>query len=255
MTCVEKIFSISISIVSHGQGALVSKLLADLACLSDAVRFEIILTINIPEPLPFSPADFSWPIRVVENTSPKGFAANHNAAFKLATGEWFCVMNPDIRLTKNPFPVLLSEMMRSPAEVIGPAVVTPIGKIEDSVRKFPRPLSLIWKLLGHGDGRYPFSIGDRAFTADWVAGMFMLFSSDAFTRLQGFDERYFMYYEDVDICVRAWNADIKVLACPSVSVIHDARRLNRRNLRHMKWHATSMVRYFWKHMGRLPVVD
>lgn len=83
----------------------------------------------------------------------------------------------------------------------------------------------------------------------------MLFRSEDFRRLQGFDEKFFLYYEDVDICARAWKSGMKVLACPSVSVIHDAQRASRRNLQHMKWHAASMMRYFWKHAGRLPPVS
>lgn len=243
---------ISISIVSHGQGDLVREALVDLEQYVESLHFEVILTKNIPERLPFSADDFSYPVKMVENAAPKGFGANHNAAFRFATGEWFCVMNPDIRLPTNPFPVLLAEFERQQAAVIAPAVLSPSGAIEDSVRRFPTPWSLVGKLLGRSEGRYSFSVGDETFPADWVGGMFMLFRAEDYRRVGGFDEVFFLYYEDVDICTRLWKAGRRVLACPAVHVVHDARRASRRNLRYMRWHAGSIARYLGKHWLRLP---
>lgn len=243
---------ISVSIVSHRQGDLVSEALADLARFADSVSIEVILTRNIPERLPFSLAVFPYPVKVVENDSPKGFGENHNAAFRLAEGDWFCVMNPDIRMPENPFPLLLVALEQLQAAVIAPAVVSPEGQVEDSIRRFPTPLSLAGKILGRSDGRYPYAVGDETFAADWVGGMFMLFRAEDYRRVGGFDEGFFLYYEDVDICTRLWKAGSRVLACPMVYVVHDARRASRRNLRYMRWHASSMVRYLGKHWLRLP---
>lgn len=246
---------ISISIVSHGQSELICQALADLARFPGPLDVEVLLTLNIPETLPFSAADFPWPLRVVENASPQGFGTNHNAAAQLAKGEWFCVMNPDIRLPENPFPLLLGEVKRMAAAVIAPAVLTPAGRVADSVRRFPAPLTLAAKMLGRGDGRYPFVVGSETFAADWVAGMFMLFRAEDYQCVGGFDEGYFLYYEDVDICARLWKAGRRVLACPRAQVIHDARRASRHNLRYTRWHAASMARYLGKHWLRLPRTD
>lgn len=243
---------ISISIVSHGQGSLVNEVLSDIARFADAGRFEVLLTKNIPERLPFSVEDFPYPIRLVENVTPKGFSANHNAAFRLAKGEWFCVMNPDIRMPANPYPLLVEEIEQQHAAVIAPAVLSPAGQFEDSIRRFPTPFSLARKMLGRSDGRYSFAVGDVTFAPDWVGGMFMLFRAADYRRVGGFDEGFFLYYEDVDICARLWKAGRCVLACPKVQVIHDARRASRRNLRYMRWHMGSMARYLSKHWLRKP---
>ncbi|MEW6512988.1 MAG: glycosyltransferase family 2 protein [Pseudomonadota bacterium] len=246
---------ISISVVSHGQGDLVGRVLADIARFSDATRIEVILTRNIPEQLPFLVTDFPYPLKEVENVSPKGFGANHNAAFLRAKGEWFCVLNPDIRLPEDPFPSLLEAHAVPTAAVVAPAVLSPVGEIEDSVRRFPTPFSLTGKLLGWSDGRYSYKIGDAPFTADWLGGMFMLFRAEDFRRVGGFDEGFFLYYEDVDICARLWKSGRQVLACPKVQVIHDARRTSRRNFRYMRWHLASMARYLSKHWLRLLPTD
>jgi GT2 family glycosyltransferase len=83
----------------------------------------------------------------------------------------------------------------------------------------------------------------------------MLFRSEAFADVGGFDERFFLYYEDVDICARLWNAGWKVVLQPSVSVVHDARRSSHRDLRYASLHARSMMLYFSKHLGRLPDIN
>ncbi|MBE7527055.1 MAG: glycosyltransferase [Burkholderiales bacterium] len=243
---------ITISIVSHGQSALVEQLLADLARLDISMVTEVLVTLNIPETIAFKPRDYPYPVSVLRNTAARGFGANHNAAFRQAKGELFCVVNPDIRLPDNPFSILIEEIARHSAGVIGPMVVTPDGMVEDNVRHFPVLTSLAAKLLGYGDGRYVFTARDKTFAADWVAGMFMLFRARDFRAVGGFDEAFFLYYEDVDICARMWKSGRSVLVCPNVRVIHNAQRSSRRNLRYMKWHALSLARYLCKHWGRLP---
>jgi GT2 family glycosyltransferase len=244
---------LSISIVSHGQGELLSNLLDDIANFVLTRDFEIIITVNIPDHVSFSDCAYPFTLKLINNPTPKGFGANHNAAFLLSKGDHFCVMNPDIRLSSDPFPLLQKEMERKNGAMIAPAVVSPMGKNEDSVRHFPTLFSLARKFLVGHDGSYPLVIGSETFTAEWVAGMFMLFRAESFERICGFDEDYFLYYEDVDICARLWRSGGRVLACPKAQVIHDARRNSHHDIRYMCWHLTSMARYFWKHWCRLPM--
>ncbi len=243
---------ISISIVSHGQGQLVRQILQDLSLLLESASAEVFLTLNVSEDLPFSAADFEYPLTIIRNSLPRGFGANHNAAFQRATGEWFCVMNPDIRILQNPFPVLIKEASRLGGAVIAPAVLTMDGRIEDSIRHFPTLPSLAGKMAGLGDGRYSFHLDDETFVADWVGGMFMLLRSESFACVGGFDEAFFLYYEDVDLCMRLGLAGQQVLACPKTQAFHNARRTSRHNLQFMRWHARSMMRYFWKYALRSP---
>ena len=211
----------------------------------------VLVTLNIPESMAFPE---NCRVTVVENAFPKGFAANHNAAFRQCAEQFFCPLNPDIEFDQNPFPVLLEALGRSGAAVIAPLVKSPAGEIEDSIRRFPTPSSLLRKALGRNDGRYVVQEGQPAFFPEWVGGMFMLFKSRDFGALKGFDEAYYLYYEDVDICLRAWRQGMGVLAFPQVSVIHDARRASRAGLRHLRWHLTSLGRFLWKYWGRLPKV-
>lgn len=217
-------------------------------------NLEIILTFNIPESLSSIPNDLPYPVRLIENVTPKGFGANHNAAFMVASGEWFCVMNPDIRLPQNPFPALIEKLSEPSVGIAAPAVLSSQGVIEDSVRHFPTPFSLLRKAAGKDDGRYSYMLDTPAFKADWVAGMFMLFRAEDFRHVGGFDEGFFLYYEDVDICSRLGRMGRQVVVCPTAKVIHDAQRTSRHNLRYMRWHVSSLLRYLGKHWLRLPVI-
>jgi len=232
---------VCVSVVSHLQAQLVAGLLGDLAkhCPD---HIELVLTINADEPLPFGLRDFGYPIELVRNESPRGFGANHNAAFRLSRRQAFCVLNPDIRLDADPFPALLAELGRDRAGVVAPRIVDPAGRTEDSARRFPSLWSLLAKAIGRASP-LDYEIGTATFSPDWMAGMFMLFAADAFRAVDGFDERYFLYYEDVDICARLRAASYAVRLVPAVSAIHHARRASRSDWRHRSWHAQSVLRY------------
>lgn len=239
---------VSISVVSHQHGAMITALAHQLlACRSVG---QIIFTYNVPEEVEL-PADPR--ISTIRNTTAKGFGENHNAAFRTAIHDWFVVLNPDVTIQGDPFEKMLKEAQVSKGSILAPCARTATGARDDNWRRFPTVWSLVLKALGGPDGRY--AIGAAApttFRVEWVSGFCMLIKTEVFEVLNGFDERYFMYYEDVDLCVRAWHAGFPVLACSDVDMIHNARRASRRNLRHMRWHMASLLRYLIRHAGRLP---
>jgi N-acetylglucosaminyl-diphospho-decaprenol L-rhamnosyltransferase len=232
---------LTLSIVSHGHGALVHGLLGDIGRHCRGV--EVLLTVNVPERLPFEPSSFGFPVRLVANDAPRGFGANHNAAFRLARGGYFCVLNPDVRLNSDPFPALTRALADEKVGVAAPVVLSPVGEIEDSARRYPTPLSVAKKAFASRPG-LDYAIGDAPFSPDWVGGMFMLFRREAFERAGGFDERYFLYYEDVDLCRRLARLGYRVELVPAARVVHNARRRSHGDIRHSLWHLSSMLRYF-----------
>lgn len=236
---------IHLSVVSHGHGRLVSALLNDLREHCEQEDLRVSLTVNDGSPLGVDPAAFPFPVEVVVNSGPRGFSTNHNAAFaRWSRLPYFCVVNPDIRLHANPFAALRRAVGEEPRlGVVAPLVEGPDGRLEDSARRLPTPWSVIGKALGVGWGpQYRFE--RRRQVVDWLAGMFMFFPSSVFTRLNGFDERYFLYYEDVNICCRLQLAGYVAVVEPAVRVVHDARRASHRNPKHLYWHLASMLRFF-----------
>ena len=239
--------SVTVSIVSHGHGLMVQDLVENIMKFPEVAQ--ILVTTNILENLVL-PDDVR--IKILQNKQPKGFAENHNSAFQFCSNEFFCPINPDVEFNVNPFPVLLSSMKDLQVGMVAPLVNSSSGLIEDSFRRFPTIFSLLLKVFGGDDGRYEVPSHGQSFSPDWVAGMFMLFRSQVFRKLKGFDEGFYLYYEDVDIGIRLWNSGYRILVCPNIAVVHDAQRDSRRKWRYLFWHMSSMARYFAKHWGRLP---
>lgn len=242
--------NVSISLVSHGHGDMVWKLVDQLVICPEVS--EIIVTLNIPE---ISPAIFHNKVVLVKNDVPKGFGANHNAAFALAKSEFFCVINPDIELIDNPFDELVKSFSDEKIGLVAPIVVGGSGLQEDSMRRFLTPLTMLNRVLGFDSNAYDLRQVGSYFTPDWVAGMFMLFRRESYSNVAGFDVSYFMYCEDADICTRLWRAGYKIVGCMSVTVIHNAQRASRRSFKHLSWHIRSIIRYFYNHSFSLPNKD
>lgn len=232
----------TISIVSHGHGKLISHLLGDLARVNTA-NMHLILTLNCPEDEAFLAGLVGLDYQIIRNTAPKGFGANHNAAFSRSNGDVFVVMNPDVRwpdgFEMNKF---VDRFAASGAGVCGPLVKSGTGSIEDSARYFP---SLSRLMVRHLRGiRTPdYCATGSSIEVEWVAGIMLALRREAFVKVGGFDERYFMYLEDTDLCRRIGRAGWTVIYDTRDAIIHDAQRASHRQWAHVSWHVRSMLRF------------
>jgi GT2 family glycosyltransferase len=178
-----------------------------------------------------------------------GFGANHNQAFKSSHGDYFCILNPDIRLLDCPFPVLIESLKKAGVGVVAPLVLSPVGSIDDSARHFPSFKKIFLKLFTRR-WTSDYALNNDPINVDWVAGMFMLFTKKTFEHLNGFNERYFLYYEDVDICARLNLAGLKVMVNPAARVVHYAQHSSHRSLKYLRWHISSLYRFLTSHEYR-----
>jgi N-acetylglucosaminyl-diphospho-decaprenol L-rhamnosyltransferase len=220
---------------------MVTSLLANLATKCGS-SVNVILTLNTTETLAIREDVYPFKVKLIRNEVPKGFGANHNAAFEHCATSFFCVLNPDIQFSDNPFPSLVEVLGNPEIGVVAPLILDPAGNTEDSARRFPTPWSIARKIFGL-TGKPDYRIEKTMLSPDWVAGMFMLLRSEVYAEIAGFDVHYFLYYEDVDLCrrIRRHGYDVRLL--PSVSAVHDARRESRRSMRHLRWHLASMLRF------------
>jgi N-acetylglucosaminyl-diphospho-decaprenol L-rhamnosyltransferase len=240
---------VCVSLVSHGHGEMVAQVAKQILACPEVTY--LIITLNVPEPrFDLDDARLVW----IDNQSPKGFGANHNAAFREVDAPLFCVLNPDIEILNNPFPALINALQTESAGLAVPLVINSLGQVQDSLRRFMTPWRMLRRVLKVSSGAYVVSPSSAPFQPEWAAGMFMLFRHEAFEDLQGFDERYFMYCEDADICTRLWMRGGSVVAVPEALVVHPAQRASHRNVRHLYWHLASMTRYLLRFTGRLPRV-
>lgn len=234
--------AVTVSIVSHGQLELVRPLLEQLDRFSRALTAKVVLTLNIPEPDLLAGASWGFEIERIENAVPLGFGANHNQAFDRCATPWFLVLNPDIRFDRDVLAPLIAQATPD-SGLLTPRILEP-GKSEpEQHRAIITPLEILRR-------KRPDYV--RPLVPDWIPGLFMLFRSEAYRQVGGFDERFFMYGEDFDICARTRLAGWKLQVAEDLTALHDARRASRTSLRHLYWHVTSLLkvwlsRPFWRY--------
>lgn len=247
---------LSFSVVSHGHGPLLRRLLSQLDAEVALKGARIVVTLNLSHET-FDAAQYpSLDMIVIRNDVPRGFGANHNAAFARCDSRWFAILNPDLALAgPEPFTDMVAHGVTSTVPnitVIAPLVVSADLVPEDSVRTNLTPWSLVRRRL-LGD-RKPLDIrraARRGAPFYWLAGMCLLVRTDAFRTLGGFDERFFLYCEDYDLCARMYNRGYALMLDAEVRIIHEAQRDSHRSLRHLRWHLTSLLKVwlsaaFWR---------
>jgi N-acetylglucosaminyl-diphospho-decaprenol L-rhamnosyltransferase len=239
--------SYSISVVSHGQGALVMQLMEDLNSIKELSPStdEIVVTINIPEDESFLLGESRLPVRIIRNSCQMGFGSNHNQALASSEKDIFLIVNPDIRIKRLSLGFVEEILDRNEVGVVGPVVVNPYGKVEDSARRFPTPATMALRYLTR-IRNIDYCQHDYPFAVDWIAGMFLAIKRSTFVSLNGFDESYFMYMEDVDLCRRISRLGLTAILDPRNMVEHHARRDSNRRMKYLIWHLRSALLYFYK---------
>jgi N-acetylglucosaminyl-diphospho-decaprenol L-rhamnosyltransferase len=233
--------AVTVSVVSHGQLELIRPLLDQLDRFSRGATAKVLLTVNIPEPDALAGGRWGFPIERIENGSPMGFGANHNQAFARCETPWFLVLNPDIRFDADVLTPLV-EFAAADAGLLAPRILEPGKNTPEQHRAIITPREILTR-------RRP----GYAIPAEpaWIPGLFMLFRSEAYRQIGGFDERFFMYGEDFDICARLRLAGWKLSIAEHLQARHDAQRASHSSKRHLYWHLTSLLKVwssaaFWR---------
>lgn len=233
--------SVTVSIVIHNQWELAWPLIRQLDQFCHSSIAKVVLTVNMPEAISLDPA-WRFPVECIFNESPRGFGSNHNTAFECNESPWFLVLNPDIRLTDDTITALLGHAQRNTG-LLAPRIHEPNKSEPEPYRRLLSPLELLKRRLpSHRPPERP----------EWVAGMFMLIRRLAYGELKGFDERFFMYCEDFDLCARLEINGWRLAVAEQLVVLHDARRDSHRSLLPLAWHMRSLMQTwtsaaFWRY--------
>lgn len=199
-------------------------------------------------------------MQLIESAVNRGFAAGANAGIRATSSPFVFLLNPDAEISAGTFSGLLKLAGdRRRAAAIGTLVRDPDGSLYPSARRIPS----LGEAAGHAllgpflpDNRY-----SRAYTmagwdrtserdVDWVSGSCVLLRRSALDQVGVFDEGYFMYAEDADLCTRLREAGWKVLFTPEMEVVHDRGLSTRGSRRMIREHSRSIYRYFAKHRAR-----
>lgn len=222
-----------VSVISHGHVRAVQRLLEQMARYCAGSVGRVVLTLNLPQDAPVAPPG-GWPfvLDVRENTVPAGFSANHNRALHGATEPYVCILNPDVALDgTDPFVGLIVAASGPDVGCAYPYQMDAAGRPQDCERALPTPGALFRRrLLGRADT-----------AVDWVNAACLVLPMAVWRQMRGFDERYFMYCEDVDLCLRLRLHGLRLVRA-EVRIVHEAQRASRREARALGWHLASLLR-------------
>lgn len=208
-------------------------------------------------------------VRIVETAKNLGFGQGYAQGAALARGDFLLINNPDKVLPKDGVERLLAIVEGHPdIGIVAPKLVHDDGTVRSSARAFPRPLDVIAKRTALGR-LFPQRVrhylqedapSDTLRDSDWVVGGCFLIPRNLFEELQGFDDRFFLFFEDIDLCRRVWEKGRRVVYAPDIVATDRKRRLSEGGVFELftstigRIHIQSALRYFRKwHGSPLPV--
>ncbi|MFC1609257.1 glycosyltransferase family 2 protein [Patescibacteria group bacterium] len=214
-----------------------------------SLNFEVIIVNNDKRRINF--ADFADSRCVIEEVNENvGFGAACNKGSELASGEVLCFINPDTELiSKNAVDVIDKLRNSQYLGIIGPRVIESKGIVQPWSAGFKLTLpELLMNNLGIIRSKHVWESGLER-EVDWVTGASMFIKKDLFETLGGFDERFFMYFEDMDLCMRAKQLGKKALYFPTVEVMHQGGGSVTHEASQKEQYYQSQEYYFQKHFS------
>jgi GT2 family glycosyltransferase len=265
---------VSIVIVSFNTRDLLRECIESLRREVGAVLQETIVIDNASRDGSADMVESQFPdVRVIRSETNLGFARANNHAFALARGSYIVLLNSDAFLKPNALLSAIRHMEDNPTAGLGGGrLIGRDGSWQPAARMFPSPLNDLLMLSGLA-ATYPQSrfLGradrtwanpGKAAAVDWVPGAFSIIRKEVLDRVGHFDERFFLYYEEVDLCRRIKAAGYGIWYWPDVVVVHlggessrtvEGQKLSSSGSQLTLWRMRSALLYYRKHHGILGV--
>lgn len=248
---------LSIIIVNYNCERLLGRCLNSIFVFAPGLEYEVIVVDNASEHFEEIPKRFPQ-VKVIRNAVNAGFARANNQGLKAACGRFVLFLNPDTEITKGSLEGMVKYLKVNPGTgVLGPKLVYPDGALQFSCRKFYTVRAILLR-------RFPFLklfFGSRALKehlmsewdhnvprdVDWVLAACLMAPRSILLEAGGFDEKYRLYFEDVDLCYRMKQKGLRVMYYPDSIIIHHHRRDSARFLSPKAVpHIISALRFFSK---------
>jgi N-acetylglucosaminyl-diphospho-decaprenol L-rhamnosyltransferase len=214
---------LSIIIVAYNGEQLLHATLASLVRYTHDITYELIVVDNSPAP-GIAPLSQTFPqARLIRNAKNQGFAAANNVGLRNSEGRYVALLNPDTLLHDDALSVLVHWLdSNAQAGAVAPRLLQPNGQLQPySYGGAPTPTYLLRRIWSRARGRYLHQwAGSEPQVVDWVAGTCMVVRRAAVEAVGGLDERFFLYFEDVDWGWRLRHAGWQVVFLPSVAITH-----------------------------------
>lgn len=196
-------------------------------------------------------------VRIMQNTEPLGFGENNNKGVAIAKGDIIGIVNPDIVLIDNSINNIINYLDTNENSIVAPKLLNPDRSLQYSVRRFITLKYFFSRVETKGkDSDESRTVGEYLCKnidynviqpVDWALGAALFMKKDVYVKLGGFDQRYFLYMEDEDLCLRGWKMGIPTIYFPKTQMIHNHLRASSRIGKKAFCHIKSLIKFFLKH--------
>ncbi|MDD3285403.1 MAG: glycosyltransferase family 2 protein [Patescibacteria group bacterium] len=240
----------SIIIINYKTKELTAECIQSLFKQIKTIKFEIIVIDNASGDgsVKFLQEKFGDTIKLITNENNLGFAGANNQGAALAKGDIFLFLNSDTIIEKNFFHDY-SDILKQNKQIgiISPRLLTASGENQKSAfGRFPN----IFRLITQKTKIDPILDENKKYNiVDWVSGCALIIRRDLFEQIKGWDEKFFLYYEDVDLCKRVKNCGYLSAVANKTTIIHLGGQSLAQSLKKHRHYFRSQDYYFRKHYG------
>lgn len=216
--------SLTIAILNFNSGEYLKKCLESVKAVSSEADVDVYAIDNdsTDESFNLDPGQFS-DVKFVKNEANLGFSKGYNKVLRNVKSEYILLLNPDCILKNGVIKKILEDFENDSS--IGAAtckIILPDGKVDLTAhRGFPTPLASLFYLFGD-DSLYHMTKENlnNLHEVDAIAGAFFMTKKSVLEKIGFLDERFFLYGEDIDLCVRIKKLGLKIVYDPSVEITH-----------------------------------
>ncbi len=254
---------LSIVIICWNDRKVIGDCLQSIIAGTHTTEFEVIVSDNGSTDGSVEWIRQSFPrVRVVENGANLRFSKANNVGIRASRGELVLILNPDTLIHDGALDTWVEFADRHPeVGAFGCRVLNADGSYQEPARPFPTiwrewVAALYLRRLAHLSDvfisdTYTGWRGDTERSVDWQSGCCVMLRADLLKRLGGFDEQFYYYYEDVDLCRRVWEAGSPIRYTPEVVVTHLGGQSTKRfPIAFELDKYRNRYRYFYKYYGR-----
>ena len=245
---------LTIGVVTHNSKDVIGRLLTSIYKYTEGISFQVYMVDNASSDGTVAFVREQFPQVEIVETQNNGFGWGHNKLLHVES-RYHAIVNPDIVLHDNACKTLVDFMDKTPECVlVTPRVLDAEGNTQHLPKRKPTFRYMFWGRLSRflpmfRKVREEYTMQNQNFEEpteiEFCTGCFMLFRTEVFKKLKGFDEQFFMYLEDADITDRAKEYG-SVVFHPKVTIVHDWEGGSAKNFKLLKIHLSSMCKYFKK---------
>lgn len=262
---------LSVILVSYNTEIVLKESLRRITNYTQNIPTEIIVVDNASSDNSVNMVRTGFPqVKLIECRKNKGFAAGNNIGIKIAVGNYVLLLNSDAFVSPDTVEKSIKTMRENPKTgILGIQQICPNGDPQVSARTIPNAwhkFLVISGLRAHYPKHYLFGCPDygnknlnKITTVDWISGAYFLIRKEVIDQIGLLDEKYFMYYEEVDYCMAAQKAGWTVKYDPTIKVIHlggastvgTGKSVSQKSRQVLEYRFESEIYFYLKNFSRL----